>query len=150
MPQSLAFLLVHLVWSTKYRAPVLGPAVRPGLHAYLAAVARNTGCECYRAGGVADHVHLAIRLTRIITVAKLVEELKVSSSKWLKTQSPDLGRFAWQRGYGAFSVGQQGLERLCRYIATQEEHHRRRTFQAEYRTVLTQCGIEYDEAHVWD
>ena len=150
MPQSLAFLLIHIVFSTKNRAPVLDAAVRPALHAYLATVARNMDCECYRAGGVDDHVHLAIRLSRIVTVAKLVEELKTSSSKWLKTQSPALVAFAWQRGYGAFSVRPSGLDALRHYIDTQEEHHRKRTFQEEYRAFLTQYAIEYDERYVWD
>jgi len=97
MPQSLSFLLVHIVFSTKDRAPLLDATVRPALHAYLATVARGAECECYRVGGVADHVHLAIRLSRTLTTAKLVEELKTSSSKWLKTQSPALSGFSWQR-----------------------------------------------------
>jgi len=112
MPQSLSFLLIHVIFSTKDRAPLLDDTVRPALHAYLATVARNTNCECYRVGGVADHVHLAIRLTRTITTAKLIEELKISSSKWLKSQSPSLAQFAWQRGYGAFSVGPSDLDAL--------------------------------------
>lgn len=113
MPQSLSYLLIHVVFSTKNRVPVLADAsVRLALHAYLATVARNADCECYRVGGIADHVHLAIRLSRTITTAKLVEELKTSSSKWLKTQSPDLAAFAWQRGYGAFSVGPADLDAL--------------------------------------
>ena len=150
MPQSLSFLLVHIVFSTKNRAPVLDAAIRPALHAYLATVARNAGCECYRAGGVADHVHLAIRLSRIMTTAKLVEELKTSSSKWLKTQGPALAEFAWQRGYGAFSVGRSDLDALLHYIDTQEEHHRSRTFQDEYRTFLAKYEVEFDERYVWD
>ena len=85
MPQSLAFLLVHVIFSTKDRAPVLDASVRPALYAYLATVARNAKCECYRVGGVADHVHLAVRLSRTTNVAELVEQLKSSSSKWLKT-----------------------------------------------------------------
>lgn len=150
MPQSLSFLLVHLVFSTKDRVPFLGPEIRPALHAYLATVARKTDCECFRAGGVADHVHLAIRLARTVTTAKLIEELKTSSSKWLKTQSPSLENFAWQRGYGAFSVGPSDLDTLLHYIDTQEEHHRTRTFQDEYRAFLTKYGIAYDERYVWD
>lgn len=112
MPQSLSFLLVHVVFSTKGRAPVLDLSVRVALHAYLAGVVRQSGCECYRAGGVDDHVHLAIRLARTVTTAKLVEELKTSSSVWLKSQSPALAAFAWQRGYGAFSVGPRELDGL--------------------------------------
>ncbi len=150
MPQSLSYLLTHIVFSTKDRVPVLNAAVRPALHAYLATVARNADCECFRAGGVADHVHLAIRLSRTLTMAKLVEELKTSSSKWLKTQTPELAIFAWQRGYGAFSVGPSDLDALLLYIDNQEEHHRTRTFQDEYRAFLTKYGIEYDERYVWD
>ena len=150
MPQSLSFLLVHIVFSTKDREPWLDASVRPALHAYLATVARGNECECYRVGGVADHVHLAIRLSRTITMAKLVEELKTSSSKWLKSQSPALAGFAWQRGYGAFSVGPSDLESLRRYIDQQEEHHRTKTFQEEYRAFLSKYGIDHDERYVWD
>lgn len=150
MPQSLALVIVHLVFSTKDRQPLLGASVRPALHAYLATVARNAGCECYRVGGVADHVHLAIRFSRTLTIADLVEELKTSSSKWLKTQSSDLAGFSWQRGYGVFSVGPSDLDALRAYIDNQEEHHRTRTFQEEYRAFLTKYGIEFDERYVWD
>ena len=150
MPQSLSFLLIHIVFSTKDRAAVLDSTVRPSLHAYLATVARGADCECYRVGGVADHVHLAVRLSRTVTTAKLVEELKTSSSKWLKTQSPGLAAFSWQRGYGAFSVGPSDLDALRNYIDDQEEHHRTRTFQDEYRVFLTKYGIGFDERHVWD
>lgn len=150
MPQSLSYLLTHIVFSTKDRAPVLDPVARPALHAYLATVARNVDCECFRVGGVADHVHLAVRLSRTITMAQLIEEMKTSSSKWLKTQSPALAAFAWQRGYGAFSVGPSDLNALLHYIDTQEEHHKTRTFQDEYRAFLKKYGIEYDERYVWD
>jgi putative transposase len=150
MPQSLSYLLIHIVFSTKDRAPFLNPEVRPALHAYLATVSRNANCECYRVGGVADHVHLAIRLSRNTTIAHLIEELKISSSKWLKTQSPALAQFAWQNGYGVFSVGPSDLETLRAYIDKQEEHHRTHTFQEEYRTFLKRYGVEYDERYVWD
>ena len=148
MPQSLARILVHLVFSTKDREPWLTPALRPSLHAYLATVARNCGCECYRVGGVSDHVHLAIVLARTITVAAVVEIVKTSSSKWIKTQSPTTSAFAWQRGYGAFSVGPSDRDALCDYIENQEEHHRTRTFQDEYRTFLAEHGMAYDERYV--
>ena len=153
MPQSLSYLLIHIVFSTKDRAPALDVAVRPALHAYLATVARNAGCECYQAGGVADHVHLAIRLSRTTTIADLVGKLKTSPSKWLKTQSPQLpalASFAWQHGYGAFSVGPSDLEALRAYIDMQEEHHRTRTFEEEYRVFLKRYGVEFDERYVWD
>ena len=101
-------------------------------------------------GGVADHVHLAVRLSRTVTIAKLVEELKTSSSKWLKNQATGLEKFAWQRGYGAFSVGPPDLAALEKYIDNQEAHHRTKTFQEEYRAFLTKYGISYDEKFVWD
>lgn len=148
MPQSLTFLLVHVVFSTKDRLPMLAEGVRADLFAHLATVARNTGCECYRVGGVADHVHLAIGLSRTITVAALVEELKTSSSQWVKTQG--IGAFAWQRGYGAFSVGRSEMNRLLAYIDRQEEHHRRMDYRAELRLLLQKYGVASDERYVWD
>jgi len=150
MPQSLSLVILHIIFSTKQRQPFLDSTIRPAAHAYLATVARNAGCECYRAGGVEDHVHLAIRLSRTITIADLVEQLKTSSSKWVKTQSGDLGDFSWQRGYGCFSIGPRDLDALCVYIDEQERHHRTRTFQEEFRMFLNKYGVEYDEAYVWD
>ena len=150
MPQSLSLVIIHVIFSTKERRPFLVPDTRPKLHAYLATVARNADCEAYRVGGVADHVHLAIRLSRTITIAKLVETLKTASSKWLKTDSPDLATFSWQRGYGCFSVGPSDLEALKAYIDNQDEHHKTRTFQDEFRMFLKKYGMEYDEAYVWD
>ena len=150
MPQSLSLVIVHVIFSTKERRPFIEADTRPKLHAYLATVARNAGCEAYRVGGVADHVHLAIRLSRTITIADLVETLKTSSSKWVKTQSPGLAAFSWQRGYGCFSVGPSDLDALCAYIDGQEEHHKTRTFQDEFRMFLKKYGVEHDEAYVWD
>jgi len=150
MPQSLSFVLVHVAFSTKDRRALLDADIRPVLHAYLATIARNAGCECFRVGGVADHVHLAVRLPRTVSVAELVEQLKSSSSKWLKTQSPALSKFAWQRGYGAFSVGPADLDALTRYIDSQETHHRKQSFQDEFRAFLKKYGVEFDERYVWD
>jgi putative transposase len=150
MPQSLSLVILHVIFSTKDRRPLIDSVTRPKLHAYLATVARNADCEAYRVGGVADHVHLAIRLSRTITIAKLVEELKTSSSKWLKTQSRDLSAFSWQRGYGCFSVGPCDLDSLCTYIDNQEKHHETRTFQDEFRMFLKKYGVEYEDAYVWD
>ena len=149
MPQSLSYLLVHVIFSTKDREPILDARIRPVLYAYLATVARNNGCECYRVGGIADHVHLAIRLSRTLKASDFVEELKTQSSKWLKTQSPSLAEFAWQAGYGIFSLGASDLDALTRYIDSQEEHHKTRTFQEEYRAFLKRYGVEFDEKYVW-
>ncbi len=150
MPQSLSLVVVHVIFSTKDRRPFIDSETRPKLHAYLATVARNIGCEAYRVGGVADHVHLAIRLSRTVTIADLVETLKVSSSKWMKAQAPGLAEFSWQRGYTCFSIGPADLEALRAYIDDQENHHRTRTFQEEFRMFLKKYGVEYDEAYVWD
>jgi len=150
MPQSNSYLLIHVIFSTKDRAPVLNAPVRSALHAYLATVTRDFGCECYRAGGMEDHVHLAIRLSRTVTVARLIEKLKSSASKWLKDQFPELANFAWQRGYAVFSVGPSHLEALRHYIDTQEQHHRKCSFQEEYRVLLGKYGVLYDERYAWD
>jgi putative transposase len=150
MPQSLSLVVVHVIFSTKDRRAFLDGGMRPKLHAYLATVARSAGCEAYRVGGMADHVHLAIRLSRTITIADLVEQLKTSSSKWLKVQSQDLAAFAWQRGYACFSVGPTDLEALLAYIEGQEKHHLKRTFQDEFRMFLKKYGVAYEEAYVWD
>jgi REP element-mobilizing transposase RayT len=150
MPQSLALVIVHVIFSTRDRRPLLQHPVRHDLHAYLAVRARDLGCECFCAGGVADHVHLAVRLSRTITVAKLVEELKTSSSKWVKTQAPNLAAFSWQNGYGAFSVGPTDLPALRRYIEDQERHHQKTSFEDEFRLLLKRYGVEHDERYMWD
>jgi REP element-mobilizing transposase RayT len=150
MPESLSYLLVHIIFSTKKRAPLLEASVRPNLHAYLATVVRGLDCECFRVGGVSDHVHLAVRLSRTIAVSKVVEHLKTSSSKWLKTQHPRLHAFAGQRGYAAFSVGPSNTNALIQYIATQEQHHTTCTYQDEYRAFLRRYGISSIERHLWD
>ena len=113
--------------------PVIDAAIRPTLHAYLAVIARNADCECFRVGGVADHVHLAVQLARTATPAKLVATLKTSSAKWLKTQSPGLSGFAWQRGYAVFSVRPTDLEALLRITVL--EHLKTNT--ARYSTSMT-------------
>ncbi|MEG9432044.1 IS200/IS605 family transposase [Terriglobus sp. ADX1] len=146
MPQSLTFLLIHIIFSTKDRTPnIRNPR---DLHAYLATVARSLGCECFRVGGTADHVHLAIGLSRTITIADLISELKTSSSQWIKTQGES--NFAWQRGYGAFTLGKSDLDALVRYIENQEEHHRKIDFRDELRAILKRYGVEHDEQYLWD
>ncbi|MGF1655358.1 MAG: IS200/IS605 family transposase [Verrucomicrobiales bacterium] len=150
MPQSLDKIILHIVFSTKDRVRLLNKSVSTELHAYLATIARDAGCECPRVGGVTDHVHLAIQFSRTSTVASLVESLKTSSSKWLKTKSSELSSFAWQRGYGVFSVGPSDLEALLAYIDKQEEHHQTRTFQEEYLGFLQKYGVRYDEKYIWD
>lgn len=117
----------------------------------MAVVTRElNGCECYRVGGVEDHVHLAVRLSRTTTVAELVEHVKTTSSRWMKHQGQELTSFTWQKGYAAHSAYYPHLDRLLAYIDRQEEHHRNRSFQKEYLAILDDHGIEYDERYVWD
>jgi REP element-mobilizing transposase RayT len=99
---------------------------------------------------VADHVHIAICLSRTIAIAELVEKVKIASSKWLKTQAPELAAFAWQRGYGVFSLGPADLPALMAYIDDQPQRHGARTFQQEYLAILESHGVDYDERYVWD
>jgi len=138
------------VFSTKDRESWLVREIRGDTHAFLAGVVRECGCEAYRIGGVADHVHLAIRLSRTLTVADLVKEVKSASSKWMKERGDGFRTFSWQSGYGAFSLGLSQKQALLRYIDAQEEHHRKVTFQEEYRKLLQKYEVEYDERYVWE
>jgi REP element-mobilizing transposase RayT len=150
MAQSLSRILVHVVFSTKLRVPVLTPSICSELHPYLATVLTNNDCPALRVGGVADHVHLLFGLSRTLAVAKIVEIAKVSSSKWLKTKGRQFSGFHWQGGYGAFSVSESAAGIVVRYITNQAEHHRRRTFQAKFRKLLERHHVSYDERYVWD
>ena len=150
MPQSLSRVLVHMIFSTKNREPFLLPEIRAELHPYLSAVLSDNGCPSLQVGGVEDHVHLLFGLSRTLTIAQLVEALKTSSSKWLKTKGTALASFYWQVGYGAFSVSQSDAEAVIRYIQGQEEHHRKITFKDEYRKFLQRYQVPYDENYVWD
>jgi putative transposase len=148
MPQTLSFNLVHIIFSTKHRAPLIHEDVSAALFAYLAGTARRLDCECFRAGGTADHVHLAIRLAMTRTAAKFVSEIKTGSSVWMKQQG--VSNFAWQRGYGLFSVGPADIGALVHYIDEQKAHHRKRSFQDEMRAFFEKYHIAFDELYVWD
>jgi putative transposase len=151
MPQSLAQIYLHLVFSTKDRVPFLqDEAIRDEIHNYLGGTCNKLGCPSLRVGGVEDHVHILCRLGRGIEVADLFQGLKHDSSLWIKTKSKSLTDFHWQNGYGAFSVSPGHVEALRIYIANQEEHHRTETFQEEYRRLLKIYGLEWDERYVWD
>lgn len=150
MAQSLSRILLHLVFSTKNREPWLDADLRPRVFAYLAEVGRDMGCEVYRVGGTADHIHMAIQLTRTLAVADCVKKLKATSSAWIKAEGRHHAGFSWQTGYGVFSLGASQLPDLTSYIDRQEEHHRVKGFQEEYREFLKKYSVEYDERHVWD
>jgi REP element-mobilizing transposase RayT len=150
MPQSLAKVLLHIVFSTKHREKSIPEPLLDRLHAYLAGACRTLGAEAHRVGGTRDHVHIACALPRTLTVAKLLEEIKKSSSVWIKRQPGGHRLFAWQAGYGVFSVGQSLLPALIEYIDNQREHHRTRTFREELVEFLEEYGVEYDDRYLWD
>ena len=150
MPQSLSRILLHIVFSTKNRKPFLDDEIGNRMHAYLATVCRDCDAEAYRVGGVDDHVHIACKLPRTITVSKLLEIIKKESSKWIKKQGDGYQDFYWQGGYGAFSVSPNHLDPLIAYVENQAAHHSKETFQDEFRRLLKKYGIDYDERYVWD
>jgi REP element-mobilizing transposase RayT len=150
MPQSLSKVILHIIFSTKNREPWLDSTVRPRMHSYLATICRDLGAELVRVGGVADHVHIITMLPRTLSQAQLIEQIKKASSKWIKALDARYRGFFWQRGYGAFSVSPSQLEAVLQYVDAQQEHHRTRTFQEEYRQMLPKHGIQFDERYVWD
>ena len=151
MPQSLAQIYVHVVFSTKGRHPWLEDRkIRELVHNHLGSACNTLGCPILQVGGVADHVHILCRLGRTASVATLVQELKRDSSQWAKQQGPKLSDFYWQAGYGAFSISPGHVEAIRHYIEIQEEHHLRETFQDEFRRLLKKYGLEWDERYVWD
>lgn len=151
MPQSLAKILVHTVFSTKDRRPFLrDKMVREELHRYVGGILARLDCQPVIVGGVEDHVHLLCALSRTCEAAEMVKEVKRGSSLWLKTQDADLRDFAWQSGYGIFSIGFSQIASVRRYIAGQEEHHRKVSFQDEFRLLLKRYEIQFDERYVWD
>ena len=120
------------------------------LHAYLATTSRENGWECYRVGGVEDHVHLLLRQPRTEKLSNFIGHLKRNSSKWLHSKGGVFKDFAWQDGYGAFSIGYSQMESVIDYIDRQKEHHQKFSFQEEYKLVLQKYQVPYDEKYVWD
>jgi REP element-mobilizing transposase RayT len=151
MPQSLARAVLHVVFSTKNRVPFLRDMeLRHRLYAYMAGVLQDIHCEPILINGVEDHVHILCNLSRTGTIAGLVEAAKHGPSKWMKEQGSAYADFYWQGGYGAFSVSQSNVEQVREYVATQEEHHRKISFQDEFRLLCRKHGLEVDERYVWD
>jgi REP element-mobilizing transposase RayT len=151
MSQSLTQLYVHFVFSTKHRAPFLREdEFRERMHGYLVGICKGQDSPSVAIGGTEDHVHLLVRLAKTLDVASLVRELKRDSTKWIKAEYPQLADFYWQEGYGAFSVSPAHADALKTYIANQMEHHRRETFQDEFRRICMKYGLTVDERYVWD
>ena len=152
MPQSLSKVLIHIVYSTKGRRPWLkDERIRHELFAYKATILRESvDTPALVINGVEDHVHMLCLLSRKFAIKSVIEEAKTETSKWLKKQSADLSEFAWQGGYGIFSVSESNCEQVKRYIAEQERHHRKMSFQDEFRLLCRRHGVEIDERYIWD
>jgi len=140
-------LVLHLIFSTKDRQPLITAEIRADLFAYLGGIIREIRGTALIINGTADHVHMLIRIRPAQAAAEIARVVKANSSRWLH-EKYDL-RFAWQTGYGAFSVSESNVPTVSRYIATQEEHHKKFTFQEEYVTFLKRNGISYDERYIW-
>ncbi len=150
MPQSLASLNCHVIFSTKNREPLIAAEVASRVYEYLGGICRETGNVLLAAGGIPDHVHLLISMGRQMSVADMIRTLKANSSGWIHRELPTLRGFAWQNGYGAFSVSFSNVPATRNYIACQAEHHSTRSFQEEYRDFLKRHQISYDDRYVWD
>jgi putative transposase len=151
MPQSLAHLYVHIIFSTKHRQPFINERIEPQLYAYIAKILYD---ECHSPaviiGGDKDHIHILLALSRVWSIANIIELIKKRSSKWIKTKGDDLSAFQWQTGYGCFSVSRSGVPAVEKYIRGQKEHHRKQTYKDEFVQFLDKHDIEYDERYVWD
>jgi REP element-mobilizing transposase RayT len=150
VPQSLAQLLVHLIFSTKSREPLLSDDIRPELHPYMATILKHMDSSAILINSVEDHVHILFHLSKNHALCDVIENVKKDSSKWIKTKGRTFRNFHWQSGYGALSVSQSNLAQVVKYIEGQKEHHRRRTFQEEFRAFLKRYQVQYDERYVWD
>jgi REP element-mobilizing transposase RayT len=150
MPQSLASLNFHLVFSTKNREPFIDGEIQPRLYEYLGGILRAEKSVLLAAGGMADHTHLLVSLSRDRSIAEILRIIKANSSKWIHGTFPDQRGFAWQTGYGAFSVSHSNLSQVKTYIGGQTEHHRVVSFQDEFREFLRKYEIQWDERYVWD
>ncbi len=150
MAQSLSRILTHIIFSTKDRFPFLTDIeLRKRIHAYIARVFYEHESPAIEVGGADDHVHILCLLSRNYSVSEIVRKTKANSSSWAKVQGGKCLKFAWQSGYGAFSIHQSQIHSLQKYIQCQVEHHRRRTFQEEYLEILHQYQVPYDERYLW-
>lgn len=150
MGQQLVQNYIHLVFSTKYRSPLIHPPVEAELHGYLGGVCNKHECQVIEVGGYTDHIHILFLLSKKIALMKLVEVVKSHSSKWIKTKGETYRNFYWQDGYGAFSVNPSEINTVINYIINQHQHHYKKSFQEEYRSFLKKYGVKYDERYVWD
>ncbi len=142
-------LLVHFTWSTQSREPWIEPGMREDMYAFIGGIMRNKKSKLLAAGAVFDHIHLYASLPSIISIADFVNVVKANSSRWVHESFPSLRRFAWQEGYGAFSVSKSDEQRVIRYVRNQERHHAKRTFKEELILLLEKHEIPYDVRYIW-
>lgn len=150
MGQSLVKNCIHITYSTKYRQPLITDQIELELFSYLGGICNKLECQTITVGGYRDHVHILCFLSKKISLMKLMEEVKGHSSKWVKSKGKEYTDFYWQNGYGAFSVNSRDIDLVISYIKTQREHHSKNTFQDEFRSLMLEHGIEFDERYVWD
>jgi len=143
-------LLIHIVFSTKGRAPLISGEIQDDLHAYLGGIIREIGGKALIVNGTVDHVHVLIRTPTTRSSAEIVRLLKANSSKWIHQKWPQQRGFTWQSGYGAFSVSESPVDSVRAYIASQQEHHKKISFQDEFRAFLRKNNIEVDERYLWE
>jgi REP element-mobilizing transposase RayT len=150
MANTFTNLLYHVAFSTKGREPLIRDEWRSQLYSYLGGIVRNERGTLLEAGGPADHVHLLMKLPASVAVADILRLIKTNSSKWVNENEFSPGVFAWQTGYGAFSVSESQAPAVGRYIQNQVEHHRGQSFQEEFVALLKRHGVAYDPQHLWD
>src|SRR5262245_53530647 len=150
MPQSYTCLHYHFVFSTKNRDPLISETIRERLRKYLARIVRGAKGIPVQIGGTDDHMHLLVTLRQERSISDFMRELKASSSRWVHDTFPDRSDFAWQTGYGAFTVSHSQLDVLKAYIQNQDAHHKKKSYQDEFRALLVKHGIEFDERYLWD
>lgn len=149
MPSSYTNLLYHIIFSTHERRPWLIPAFADRVHAFLGGLIRGQGGIALEINGMPDHLHIVAKLRPDRSMSDAMRDLKADSSKWIHRTFPELKDFAWQGGYGAFTVSPSQLEDVRRYVRDQKVHHRKMTFQEEFLLFLKQHGVEYDERYIW-
>jgi putative transposase len=150
MAQSLADIILHIVFSTKERLPLIKPSVEEELYSYISGVCKKLNSPVIKINGVEDHIHILLQLGRTIAVSDLISEIKSSSSRWIKTKDPFFNNFSWQGGFGVFSVSRQNLEGAKHYLEGQKEHHKKVSFKEELLALLKRTEIKYDEKYLWD
>jgi len=149
MAHTFTRLLTHVIFSTSERMPYLSETMRPDVHAYMGGILRELRAVPIAIGGTSNHVHLLMRLPADLALADCLRVVKANSSRWIKERWPKSSPFAWQGGYGAFTVSESNCRAVIRYIQDQEEHHRRISFQEEFLALLKKHGVEFDERYVW-